>query len=124
MKKQFDAAETLIISAVVIVLLLSVVSLFTGCGKGGADGALGPQGLPGANTSSVYTVELCPKQGAPVYASNIPEYGLCINGLLYGLTQDAHGNFEIGALMNGNYIDYANNTTCNLTVNGCAVTQN
>lgn len=108
-----------------ILLILCMSLMCASCAKSeqGSPGETGAQGLPGVDTSSVSMVQFCPNQGAAVYASNIPEFGICVNNALYGLTIDSKGDYEIGELMNGAYVDYANNTSCNFTVSGCAVSQ-
>ncbi len=86
-------------------------------GTDGATGAQGQQGLAGADGTAINMVKLCPD--TPSYGTFV-EFGLCINGQLYGV-YSANGGF-LSLLPNGNYSSTGIGSSCNLTVSGCTVT--
>lgn len=89
----------------------------------GPQGSQGPQGLPG---QSVTTVEFCPSQGATVYPSHFPEYGLCIEGAIYGVYWDDHGRGSawLAQIAPGTYVSTATGLACTFKVTtNCGITQ-
>jgi hypothetical protein len=84
-------------------------------GIDGADGRDGQDGQNGTNgrNANVDTVQLCP--GAVIYPSNFPEYGLCINDMLYGVYSSQAQAF-LAALPPGLYSSTSTTTPCNFSV--------
>lgn len=99
-------------------------------GTNGMDGATGAQGIQGlqglqgitgpagADGTMVTLVKLCPE--TPTYGVFV-EFGMCINGKLYGV-YSANGGF-LALLSNGNYTSAGIGSSCNLTVTGCVVSR-
>jgi hypothetical protein len=85
-------------------------------GAQGQQGDQGPVGPAGADGTAVTLVKLCPQ--TPSYGTFV-EFGMCINGSLYGV-YSANGGF-LALLPNGNYTSNGIGSSCNLTVTGCTV---
>jgi hypothetical protein len=84
----------------------------------GGQGPQGPQGNPGQQGSSgtiIGTVQFCPGQGNTTYG-HFPEYGLAINGSLYGVFSD-NKNAWLGKIISGTYISTSTGLSCTFTVN-------
>lgn len=84
-------------------------------GSNGAIGSTGPAGSPG---TAITLIPFCP--GTPVYPSVFLEYGMCINGSMWGVYSYANG--FLSQLPNGNYQSNAVGSQCNFTITGCSVT--
>lgn len=85
-------------------------------GAQGEVGDTGPIGPAGADGTVVTLVKLCPE--TPSYGTFV-EFGMCINGSLYGV-YSANGGF-LALLPNGSYSSNGIGSSCSLTVTGCTV---
>lgn len=75
----------------------------------------------GVNVTSVSMVPLCPGF-TPSYPNSFPEFGICLDSILYGIYSD-HGGF-LAELPPGTYSSNGINASCNLVVGpNCQVTQ-
>jgi hypothetical protein len=85
-------------------------------GMTGPMGPQGPIGIPGVNGTNgtvVTPVQFCP--GSSVYATTFLEYGLLINGNVYGV-YSLNGGFW-AYLPPGEYSSNAVGSSCNFTIN-------
>jgi hypothetical protein len=88
-------------------------------GSNGSNGTNGVNGTNGTNGTVVAPIQLCP--GAVTYPSNFPEFGFCINNVLYGV-YSANGGF-LTEIAPGNWSSNGIGNSCNFTVAaGCVVT--
>jgi hypothetical protein len=88
-------------------------------GSNGTNGSNGVNGTNGTNGTVVAPIQLCP--GAVTYPSNFPEFGFCINNVLYGV-YSANGGF-LTEIAPGNWSSNGIGNSCNFTVAaGCVVT--
>ena len=110
------------------VFTLFLLILLAGCagpkgeqgtqGSAGAQGIAGQNGLDGAPGTQIDVVQFCPNS-TPTYPSTFPEYGLCIEGKLYGV-YSANGGF-LAELPDGTYSSNAVGSACTFTIRGCDV---
>ncbi len=85
------------------------------------DGAPGDAGKPGTD-ASIGTVQFCPKQGATT-TGHFPEYGLCINNILYGVFDDSFHTW-LAQVIPGTYTATSTGLQCTFTVSpNCVVQQ-
>jgi hypothetical protein len=111
--------------------IVVLVMMLVGCGKGdtgaqgrqgiagniGATGAAGPAGSDG---NSITPVQFCAGQ-PQVYPSSFPEYGLCINGDIYGVYWDNTNSF-LAKLSPGAYTSTSTGLQCTFNIlPGCVV---
>lgn len=87
-------------------------------GANGTNGSNGVNGTNGANGTVIAPIKFC--NNPPTYPSIFPEYGLCIDNVLYGV-YSANGGF-LAQLPNGSYSSNGINSSCSFTINGCTVT--
>jgi hypothetical protein len=88
-------------------------------GNVGPQGPVGAPGSPGLNAQPVTLIQLCP--GIPTYPSTFIEFGICLQGELYGVYSQNDGFLAL--LPPGSYTSDGINSTCNLTVlPNCEVT--
>lgn len=107
------------ISLIVLIALIGLVH----CGRGvsgppGPAGNTGSSGVgmvgpTGADGTIITPVQFCP--GPSIYPSNFPEYGLLINGKVYGV-YSANSGF-LAYLPPGEYTSNAIGSSCNFTIN-------
>lgn len=90
-----------------------VKSSFMVCNGSNGQSIVGPQGLPGVNTTPIVPVEFC-KGITPTYPSTFPEYGFNINGTIWAV-YSANGGF-LTKLTPGNYSSDGINASCNFNV--------
>lgn len=92
-------------------------------GTNGADGGIGPMGPvgpvgpAGTNATPITVVQFCPNV-VPTYPSKFPEYGLVINGSIFGV-YSANGGF-LALLPPGDYHSNAIGSSCNFRINADA----
>jgi len=101
-------------------------AVFISNGRDGATGATGPVGAPGAdgapgpagtNATPITVVQFCPNV-VPTYPNRFPEYGLVINGSIFGV-YSANGGF-LALLPPGDYHSNAIGSSCNFRINADA----
>ena len=102
--------------AFVFFALLVVIS----CVQEQIPGPQGLQGPPGAPANSVSVVQFCPAQGATTYG-HFPEYGLCIDNVLYGVYWDNKNAF-LAEIVPGTYKSTSTGLGCTFVVaSGCLI---
>jgi len=93
-------------------------------GPTGATGAQGPQGPAGQNgtdATPITFVQFC-SGFTPTYPSSFPEYGICVNNVMYGV-YSANGGF-LAELLPGEYSSDGINASCTFTIGqNCQVSQ-
>lgn len=92
------------------------VSLKGDTGDRGASGADGRDGVDGVDATPVTIIPLCP--GVSDHSVFV-EDAICINGKLYGIYSSTA---TLVYLADGSYTSTSINSSCNLTVIGCTVT--
>ena len=80
----------------------------------GATGATGASGTNGTNGTVITPIQFC-ENFTPTYPSSFPEYGLVINGVVYGVYSQ-NGGF-LAELPPGEYSSDGINASCNFTIN-------
>jgi hypothetical protein len=81
----------------------------------------GPQGPPGTPGSQVSMVQFCTNYNTN-YPSTFPEYGFCINGILYATYWNGTDAWT-AEIVPGNYESTSTSAPCNFIVyNNCIVT--
>ena len=99
---------------------LALLLLLTACNQG-VQQIQGPQGLPGANGSTVTMVQFCPSYNTS-YPSIFPEFGMCINDILYATYWDGK-NAWTAEVVPGYYESTSTSAPCNFTVSAnCVIT--
>lgn len=92
-------------------------------GELGPVGLPGIQGEPGAAGSVIEPIQLCPTLGPPVYPTNFPEVGLCLDSKLYGVYDLDASHVFLGEIPPGAYSS-TSPQTCSFTVApNCQVVQ-
>lgn len=86
-------------------------------GSNGSNGIDGSNGTNGLNGTQITTIKFC--SHLPIYPSTFPEYGVCIDNMLYAV-YSANGGF-LTYLPNGSYSSNGKNSACAFTVNGCII---
>lgn len=98
---------------VIIVFTLLFVIVLVSCGPPGSQG---PPGTPGTQVS---TVKFC--NSPTTYPTSFPEYGFCIDNVLYATFWDGH-NAWTAQIPPGNYLSTSTGLQCNFNVTtGCIV---
>lgn len=132
MNKRITDKETYMVCVFLVLALIAISLLLGGCAQGdkGDTGVQGPQGVPGANgvdgtngqdATPVTVVQFCPGV-TPIYPSSFPEYGVCIQGQLYGVYSQ-NGGF-LALLPPGTYNSNGINASCTFTITAnCGVQQ-
>ena len=86
-------------------------------GDTGAPGLIGPVGPQGPRGTLIFPVKFCPQPA--VYPSTFPEYGLCIEGKMYGVYSTNGGFFAY--LPSGTYSSAGVGSSCTFTITGCNI---
>jgi len=87
----------------------------------GATGATGAAGQNGTNATPITFVQFC-SGFTPSYPNTFPEYGLCVNNVMYGV-YSANGGF-LAELPPGEYSSDGINASCTFTIGqNCQVSQ-
>jgi hypothetical protein len=116
--QKLAAIAYVLIAALVGTLLLTTLLILTSCG-GGDNYYTTTTAAP----NPVTPIQFC-KGYTPTYPNSFPEYGLCINSVLYGVYY-ASNNVGLVALPTGAYTTTMNNAPCNFTItDGCTVNDN
>lgn len=90
-------------------------------GVNGSNGTDGVNGTNDTNATPVTVVQFCPNV-TPSYPSTFPEYGICLQGQLYGV-YSANDGF-LALLPPGVYSSNAVGSSCTFTIlANCVVTQ-
>lgn len=115
---------------VLTLLVAGVVVALSGCrgdrgedgmsiqGEQGISGTNGINGINGVDAAPTTFVKLCNE--TPSYPSTFVEYGICLQGKLYGV-YSTNGGF-LTYLPNGRYRSKAVGSCCDFTVTGCTIT--
>lgn len=84
-------------------------------GERGEIGLTGNSGTNGINATPIVPIQFCPNV-TPTYPSQFPEYGLLINGVIYGVYSE-NGGF-LAALPSGRYSSNGagNHSQCDFTI--------
>jgi hypothetical protein len=90
-------------------------------GVAGEEGPQGEQGPAGADGTIIKAVQFCP-QYTVSYPSTFPEYGLCIEGILFA-EYYAPPSSGLVPLPDGLYKTTMTGAECTFTVSGCQVSQ-
>jgi len=99
----------------IILSVLLLLTILSGCGRPGNMGEQGIQGAPGHDgndAAPVTIVKLCP--GTTTYPGIFVEIAFCVGGKLYG-TYSANGGFST-ELPPGNYNSNAIGSSCNFII--------
>lgn len=87
------------------------ILLIVGCGSGNPSYTIAPDPvLPPVTT----TVKFCVGQTTS-YPTSFPEYGLCLDNIIYGVFWDGH-NAWWAQIPKGNYISTSTGLQCNFKV--------
>ncbi len=84
-------------------------------GLDGTNGANGVDGAPGTPGTVITPIQFCDASFVPTYPSIFPEYGLVIDGKMYGV-YSANGGFLV-YLPPGTYNSNGINASCTFTIN-------
>lgn len=90
-------------------------------GIDGINGTNGTNGENGAPGTQIVPTQFCVNSGATVYPSNFPEFGLCIDGKMYGVYSANNGFLAL--LPDGTYSSNPVGPQCTFVIAGCTVTQ-
>jgi hypothetical protein len=89
-------------------------------GSNGHDGLNGQNGQNGSPGTVITPVQFCSPGFVPSYPNSFPEYGLCIDNVLYGVYSQ-NGGF-LAKLPPGSYSSNGINASCTFTITaGCGV---
>lgn len=89
-------------------------------GQPGPQGIQGIAGAPGTNATPVTMLQFCAGY-TPTYPSVFPEDGLCLNGVVYAIYDQANGYDYLSEIPPGRYESSTTGASCSFTVSSNCV---